>query len=251
VQTLTTVAMIANIRSSEMRGSRGKLNFISGRRAGERWQGTHPPKTTGPVSAFTAYKPYRAMRLLPVLLFFIALRTAAQSPGESSAPATAALAKPSRYLALDVVGGLGGFHRFRYFAGDPISFRIRTDGAKYRAKLTETTDSSFSVLLDNELMGRAESVPFRFADIASISAHRQIPFVTTGSVLLPVAGLVYILADFINSRNIDGSNGQLRFDPNSLIPGGALILGGGICYKLSNRTYRINDRHRLRFMQAL
>ncbi len=190
--------------------------------------------------------------ILFLCLFGASLAVAqAQSPGGSLPPTTAALAKPSRYLALDAIGGLGGFHRYRYFEGDPINFRIRTDGAKYRATLTGVTDSSFSVLMNNEVMGRAESVPFRFADVQRVYAHRQIPFVTAGSVLFPIAGIVYVLADFINSRNSDGLNGKPRFDSNSLIPGGALVLAGGLCYKLSNTSYRINERHRLKFMQAL
>ncbi len=190
------------------------------------------------------------MRLLFLFCLFGTSVAIAQSPGESPNSATATLGKPSRYLALDAIGSFGGFHRYRYFEGDPINFRSRLDGAKYRATLAGVTDSSFSVLLNNEIMGRAESVPFRFADVATVSAHRQIPFVTTGSVLLPLAGLIYVLADFINSRNLDGNNGQLRFDSNSLVPGGVAVLMGGICYKLSNRTYHINDRHRLRFLQA-
>jgi hypothetical protein len=189
------------------------------------------------------------MRFL-LFLCLLAPSVLAQVPGGSSAPNAAALAKPSRYLALDVVGGLGGFHRYRYFEGDAISFRIRAEAGRYRATLTTVTDSSFSVLLPNEVMGRSESVPFRFADAERVYAHRQIPFVTTGSVLLPLAGLVYVLADFLNSRNIDGSGGRMRFDPNSLVPGGALVLAGGVCYKLSNRSYRINDRHRLKLMQT-
>jgi hypothetical protein len=172
----------------------------------------------------------------------------------SPRPTVADLTKPSRYLALDVIGGLAGFQRHRFHEGDPIRFRARTDRARYDATLYAVSDSSFAVLLNNEVMGRMEPVSFRFVDVHSMKITKRIPFVSAGAIMLPLAGIIYGLADFLNGGIDDGRATGLRrprFDAASLVPTLGLIGAGGICWKLGHRNYRINDRHRLKLLQAL
>lgn len=150
-----------------------------------------------------------------------------------------ALLRPSRYLALDVNHTLGGFHRYRFFVGDEMHFKAK--GEKYREELYEVTDSTFSILMANEVMNRDEPVTFRFSDIDKIYLHRRIPFVTAGGTLLPIAGGVYLLADVINNRG---------FYSNTLPVVGSLVVAGGIFHLISNPHIRINKNHRLKVLQT-
>jgi hypothetical protein len=149
----------------------------------------------------------------------------------------------ARYLALDV-HGLTGFHRYRYLEGSEI--RFRANGDRYAAPLASVTDSSFSILVENEIMDRTETQTILFRDVDRVYQHKRIPFVSQLGVLLPIAGLTYAAADFVNPKALDGRSGRFIFDPQSLIPAGSMIVAGAIFYKLSRPTFRVGQRNRLR-----
>jgi len=153
--------------------------------------------------------------------------------------AYSALLRPSRYLALDVNHTLGGFHRYRFFEGDEIHFKAR--GQKYREQLYDVTDSTFSVLMANEVMNRDEPVTFRLGDIQRFYLHRRIPFVTAAGNLFPIAGAVYLIADVVNQ------GGLYR---NALPVVGTLVLSGVLFHLISNPRVRINKNHRLKVLRT-
>ncbi|MVM32875.1 hypothetical protein GO755_22740 [Spirosoma sp. HMF4905] len=150
-----------------------------------------------------------------------------------------ALLRPSRYLALDVTHTLGGFHRYRYFIGDDLHFKAR--GEKYNEELYDVTDSTFSILMANEVMNRDEPVTFRFDEIKTVMLHRRIPFVTAAGTLFPIAGGVYLLADVVNNRG---------FYSNTLPVVGTLVLSGLLFHLISNPHIHINKNHRLKVLQT-
>ncbi|GAB3955690.1 hypothetical protein GCM10028805_43870 [Spirosoma harenae] len=150
-----------------------------------------------------------------------------------------ALLRPSRYLALDVNHAVGGFRRYRYFVGDELHFKAR--GEKYREELYDVTDSTFSILMANEVMNRDEPVTFRLDEVKTILLHRRIPFVTAAGTLLPIAGGVYLLADIVNNRG---------FYSNTLPVVGSLVVGGGLFHWISNPRIRINKNHRLKVLRT-
>lgn len=158
---------------------------------------------------------------------------------ERRGTAYAALLRPSRYLALDVNHTLGGFHRYRFFQGDEIHFKARGD--KYHEQLYDVTDSTFSILMANEVMNRDEPVTFRFADIQRFYLHRRIPFVTAAGNVFPIAGAVYLLADVVNQRG---------FYTNTLPVVGTLVGSGALFHILSNPHIRLNKNHRLKALQT-
>lgn len=153
--------------------------------------------------------------------------------------AYSALLRPSRYLALDVNHTLGGFRRYRYFIGDELHFKAR--GEKYREQLYDVTDSTFSVLMANEVMNRDEPVVFRLNEIQLIYLHRRIPFITAAGTLLPIAGGIYLLADVVNNRG---------FYSNTLPVVGTLVLSGILFHVISNPHIRINKNHRLKVLRT-
>lgn len=153
--------------------------------------------------------------------------------------AYSALLRPSRYLALDVNHTLGGFHRYRFFEGDEVHFKARDQ--KYREQLYAVTDSTFSVLVANEVMNRDEPVTFRLSEIQRFYLHRRIPFVTAAGNLFPIAGAVYLLADVINQR------GLYR---NALPVVGTLVVSGLLFNRLSNPRFRLNKNHRLKVLRT-
>lgn len=153
--------------------------------------------------------------------------------------AYAALLRPSRYLALDVNHTLGGFRRYRYFIGDELHFKAR--GEKYNEQLYDVTDSTFSILMANEVMNRDEPVTFRFDEVKTVLLHRRIPFITAAGTLFPIAGGVYLLADVVNNRG---------FYSNTLPVVGTLVLSGILFHLISNPHIRINKNHRLKVLRT-
>lgn len=186
------------------------------------------------------------MALLRYILLLVALGSLVTANAQDSTATRTdpAVAPRQRYLALDANPAFGAFYRYRYQVGQSFAFRD-TKGDKYRAPVYAVTDSSFSLSMNNEVMGRYEAVPFRFADVQTVFVKRRIPFVTEGSVMLPLAGIIYFLADFINTGQ-DGGRGWFTVNSRSLIPAGALVAAGGVCYKVSFPRYRVGKKHRLR-----
>ncbi|MFD2934612.1 hypothetical protein [Spirosoma flavum] len=154
-------------------------------------------------------------------------------------PAYSALIRPSRYLAFDVNHLLGGFQRYRFFIGDEIHFKARDE--KYREEVYDVTDSTFSVLMANQVMNRDEPVTFRVDEVQKIYLHRRIPFITAAGTLFPIAGGVYLLADVINNRG---------FYTNTLPVVGTLVLSGLLFHVISNPHIRINKNHRLKVLRT-
>lgn len=153
--------------------------------------------------------------------------------------AYSALIRPSRYLALDVTHALGGFHRYRFFVGDELHFKAR--GEKYHEQLYDVTDSTFSILMANEVMNRDEPVTFRLDEVKTVLLHRRIPFITAAGTIFPVAGGVYLVADVVNNRG---------FYSNTLPVVGALVLSGLVFHVISNPHVRINQNHRLKVLRT-
>lgn len=152
-----------------------------------------------------------------------------------------------RYLILDASPLVGAFHRYRYFPGDPIRFRIKGESTRYNEEIYSVSDSSFTFLLVNQAARRMESREISLKEINRIKTFRRIPWVTEGSILLPLAGLVYIGADFFN-RGIDGQ--RFTTDTPTLIVGGALAATGFLCYKLSFSSVKINGRNHIKVLQT-
>lgn len=153
--------------------------------------------------------------------------------------AYSALLRPSRYLALDVNHLLGGFRRYRFFVGDELHFKSK--GEKYREELYEVTDSTFSVLMANQVMNRDEPVTFRFDDVQTVFLHRRIPFITAAGTLFPIAGGVFLLADVVNNRG---------FYSTTLPIVGTLVISGILFHIISNPNIHLNKNHRLRVLRT-
>lgn len=147
--------------------------------------------------------------------------------------------RPTKYLALDVNHTIGGFHRYRFFEGDELHFKAR--GEKYREELYAVSDTTFTILMANEVMNRDEPVSFRFDDVEKVYLHRRIPFVTAAGTLFPLAGVIYGAADLIRDS---------RFNTGVIPVAGGLILSGAIFHLMSNPHIRINKNHRLRVLRT-
>ena len=170
------------------------------------------------------------------------------APADSLPPAPGQPAPTYRYLAVDVTGRFGGFHRYRIYPSETMAFRTRSEGDKYRYKLTSVSDTAFTIAFQNELYDQPQPLSFPLADVKRVYLTKNIPFVSQAAYILPVAAVVFVVADYVNPRSPDGYTGRYTFDRRSLIPGGLLLLGGGICYKLTHRSYVVNNRHRLRIL---
>ena len=199
------------------------------------------------------------MKQLPFLAFcFLALTAPAQDTPTRSVEeilqqrnpnqSRALLAGESvRYLALDVPGG-----RVRFYPGDHIKFRLRTDHSRYRDAIQAVQDSSFTFLVENPVTLRAETLIFRLTDVDRVYVTRRVPFLSEGMILFPAAGLIYFIADVFHPGN------QLRRgEPTRVTTGTALVTGsllglGFLGYKLTFQVHRVHPdgRKRLRVLRT-
>ena len=152
-----------------------------------------------------------------------------------------------RYLTLDASPLIGSFHRYRFFPGDRIRFRLKSTPSHFNEEIYSIADTSFTYLLVNEAARRMEGRVIPLKDLKRIKTYRRIPWVTEGAVLLPIAGLVYVAADFFN-KGIDGQ--RFTTDTPTLVVGGALAATGFLCYKLSFSSVKLNGRNRIKVLQT-
>ncbi|GHB60069.1 hypothetical protein [Persicitalea jodogahamensis] len=152
-----------------------------------------------------------------------------------------------RYLALDASPMLGAFHRYRYFPGDQIRFKVKGVPQRMRKEIYTVTDSSFTFSYVNQLERRMEVEEILLGDIQKIKTFRRIPWVTEGSAILPLAGLIFIGADFFN-KGLDGQ--RFTTDAKTLAIGGALAATGFICYKFSFSSVKINGHNRIKVLKT-
>lgn len=152
-----------------------------------------------------------------------------------------------RYLALDAKPLLGGYHRYRFFPGDKIRFRMKGRRTRFVEEIYTITDSSFTFSFVNEAAGVMETTEVQLSDIRRIKTYRRIPWVTEAAPLLPVAGLTYLAADFFN-KGLDGKN--FTTDMNTILVSGAFIAGGFVCYKLSFPAFKINGHNRIKVLKT-
>lgn len=152
-----------------------------------------------------------------------------------------------KYLVVDASPALGGFHRYRYFPGDNIKFRMKNETIRFNETVATVSDSAFSIAVINEALGQMtyQSIPLK--EIKLVKAHRNIPFISQAAPLLPLAGLIYIGADFFN-KGVD--NKRYTTDASTFVVGGAFMVTGFICYKMTFSTIRINHRNKLKVLET-
>ena len=164
---------------------------------------------------------------------------------KQKSPYVAYLKPGQKYLTLDVTGGLGGFRRHRYFPNEEIKFRYK--GRKYRETLYAVTDSTLILILEDPNTFLDEAVHFRIDQIEKVYVNRQIPFITQGTYLFPIAGTLFFIADVVN---VSRDRKTLTADPRALKAPAVMIALGALCYKVSFPRYKINKNHRLKVMET-
>jgi hypothetical protein len=152
-----------------------------------------------------------------------------------------------KYLVLDASPVIGGFHRYRFFPGDNIKFRMHNETIRFNETIASITDSSFSIGVVNEAVNRMDYQEILLKDVRLMKVSKRIPFISQLAPLLPLAGVIYIGADFFN-KGVD--NKRYTTDTSSLIVGGALMAAGYVCYKLTFSSLKINGRNKLKVLET-
>ncbi|MCE7039846.1 hypothetical protein [Dyadobacter sp. CY312] len=152
-----------------------------------------------------------------------------------------------KYIILDASPVIGGFHRYRFFPGDNIKFRLNNETIRFNDMITAVKDSSFTIGIVNDALGRMDYQDILLKDIRLMKVSRRIPFVSQAAYLLPFAGLIYIGADFFN-KGLD--NKRFTTDGSTIAVGGAFIATGFFCYKLSFSSLKINNRNKLKVLET-
>ena len=152
-----------------------------------------------------------------------------------------------KYLALDASPWIGGFHRYRFFPGDNLKFRMKNETIKFDETIASVADSSFTIGVVNEAASRMDYQSIPLKDVKLVKVHRRIPFISQAGIYFPLAGLIYIGADFFN-KGVD--NKRYTTDASSLVVGGAFIVTGLICYKLTFSSLKVNSKNKLKVLET-
>ncbi|MCF2446306.1 hypothetical protein L0657_20275 [Dyadobacter sp. CY345] len=150
-----------------------------------------------------------------------------------------------KYLILDSSPRIGKFRRYRFFPGDQVKFRMHNENIRFKTAIVSISDSSFTIA--NEATGKMDSREIMLKDVRLIKVSKRIPFITEASYYFPIAGILYIGADFVN-KGVDDK--RFTTDASAFIVGGALMAAGFVCYKLSFASIKINDRNKLKVMET-
>lgn len=150
-----------------------------------------------------------------------------------------------KYLTLNSSPRIGKFHRYRFFPGDQVKFRMHHENIRFKSAIVSISDSSFTIT--NEATGKMDYREIMLKDVRLIKVSKRIPFVTEASYYFPIAGLLYIGADFVNRGEDDK---RFTTDASAFIVGGALMAAGFVCYKLSFASIQLNDRNKLKVMET-
>ncbi|SEI42847.1 hypothetical protein SAMN05216327_101478 [Dyadobacter sp. SG02] len=152
-----------------------------------------------------------------------------------------------KYLVLDASPVIGGFHRYRFFPGDNIKFRMKNETIRFNETIASVDDAAFTIGVVNEAVGRMDYQRILLEDIRLLKVSKRIPFVSQAAPLLPLAGLIFIGADFFN-KGID--NKRYTTDTSTLVIGGSLMAAGYICYKFTFASLKINNRNKLKVLET-
>jgi hypothetical protein len=152
-----------------------------------------------------------------------------------------------KYLVLDASPWLGGFHRYRFFPGDNMRFRMKNETIRFNETIASIADSSFTIGVINEAASRMDYQSILLKEVRLLKVQRNIPFVTQAAPLLPLAGLIFIAADFFNKGT---DNKRFTTDGSALAVGGAFMAGGFVCYKMSFSSLKINSKNKLKVLET-
>jgi hypothetical protein len=150
-----------------------------------------------------------------------------------------------KYLVLDASPRLGKFHRYRFFPGDKIKFRMHNEKFRFKSTIAGITDSSFTIA--NEATGKMDNREILLKEVKLIKVSRRIPFVSEDAYYFPIAGVLFIGADLVNKGT---DNKRFTTDASAVIVGGALMAAGFVCYKLSFAKLKINERNTLKVLET-
>jgi len=152
-----------------------------------------------------------------------------------------------RYLVLDVFK-MGKIRRHRFFVGDEFTFFVKNHRKRTKQTIVAISDSSFTYSNYNEVLGEFIPTEVKLTDVRKVRLSRNIPFVTQGAFMLPLAGGVLLLTDtFITKGGVDF---LVQFDPKTALIAGGIASLGVLCAKASFPKYRVGGKHQLKVLKV-
>ncbi len=152
-----------------------------------------------------------------------------------------------KYLILDSSPTLGVFHRYRFFPGDLLKFRMKNETIRFNEPIAGLTDSTLTIATINEAAVRMDYQIIPLKEIKLVKTYKRIPFISQMAPIFPLAGLLYVGADFFN-RGVD--NKRFTTDGSTIAVGGAFVIAGIISYKLTFSTLKINKKNKLKVIET-
>lgn len=144
-------------------------------------------------------------------------------------------AQSNRFLALEIEK-INTTKRIKYFEKDEILFKVKGSHKKYRGIITALSDSAMQ--LDNQKL-------IYFTNITKVVVDNSNYLTRAGSAFLIGAGAGFVALDSFNNL-INGDRPVIK--PLSIEISTGLLSAGYIIRFFERKRYRINSRHRLKFI---
>jgi hypothetical protein len=148
---------------------------------------------------------------------------------------TGLFAQSNRFMSLDIEHA-SSTKRIKYFVGDEIIYKVKQDRNRYHGVITMVSDTG--IMVDT-------SVIVLYKEIAKVLVNNSNSLTKVASVFLKGCGIGYIGLDILN--NLINSNKPI-INPLTIEIGAGLFLSGQIIRWLSMKHYKINKKHRIKFI---
>jgi len=126
--------------------------------------------------------------------------------------------------------------RIKFYIQDKISFKVKQDNKKYKGIITDVTDTSLT--LDS-----ITTVPYK--NISKILVDNSNYLTRSASAFLTGCGIGYVVLDAFNNA-INKDKPILRLLDIEI--GVGLVIVGQAIKILSIKRYKINSKHRIKFI---
>ena len=138
-------------------------------------------------------------------------------------------------MSLEIEHG-SNFKRIKYFTGDEIIYKLKQDNRRYHGVITMISDTG--IIVDT-------SVVVLYKEIGKVLVDNSNSLTKVASVFFKGCGIGYVGLDILN--NLINSNKPV-INPLTIEIGTGLFLSGQIIKWLSIKHYKINKKHRIKFI---
>jgi len=145
------------------------------------------------------------------------------------------VAQSNKFMSLDIEHK-STTHRIKFYLQDKITFKLKQDKKKYTGIITDVTETSFTIDSTTTVL---------YTNLNKILVDNSNYLTRAASAFLIGCGVGYVGLDALNNA-INGNKPILRLLDVEI--GAGLVIIGEAIKILSIKRYKINKKHRIKFI---